>query len=305
MSTKLKIGYFKHWHQPPYKFVDFLREQGIEVQSIDFSQRGYLDEFDVAIIEQNGFNDYIENDELYIQNWVKNGGMMLFMHQDYQRWAPYFLPHEVGYTQLIYRYVPTINGYDCSADKSFTGDDTPYMSYMMPWIEKPGKRLFSEPEKITPDEMIDWKIDVNSFGIIRFKDKEDAAQRVRTTAQSCFLAPENFIILGSFMDPAVNNGALIMRAKYGRGMYFMNQLLFPEVLTPDAERCLNFWKKYVKNLFAYCLRFKNGETEDMPEVKKALPKKKNYKMATHMHSLDWYGAESAPGTINALMRYMN
>ena len=32
--------------------------------------------------------------------------------------------------------------------------------------------------------------------------------------------------------------------------------------------------------------------------------KKNYKLAIHMHSLDWYGADSQPGTINATMRYM-
>ena len=37
MSTTLKIGYFSHWLQPPYKFVNFLAEQGFEVEKIDFS----------------------------------------------------------------------------------------------------------------------------------------------------------------------------------------------------------------------------------------------------------------------------
>ncbi len=35
----LKIGYFEHWHQPPYRFVDFLRAEGIEVEKIDYSQK--------------------------------------------------------------------------------------------------------------------------------------------------------------------------------------------------------------------------------------------------------------------------
>ncbi len=305
MDKELKIGYFAHWSQPPYKFVEFLQEQGIEAEKIDYSQKGYLEKFDLVIIEQNGFNDYIENDELYIQDWVKRGGMMLFMHQDFQRWAPYFLPKEVGYTQLIYRYTNTIKGLARTKD-SFTKDYTPYMSYLMPWIEKPGKRLFSEPEVITPDEMLDWRLDINTFGDSPIKKDGEASQLVRTAAQSCFLANPNWEVLGSFMDPAVKDGALILKANYGKGMYFLNQILFPELLAEHSERCINFWKKYVKNLIAYFKRFKNGESEDMPETAaKELPIKKNYKLSTHMHSLDWYGTDAQPGTINALMRYMN
>ena len=165
MAQTLKIGYFEHWFQPPYKFVDFLKEQGIEIEKIDFSQKNYLEGLDVAIVEQHGFNDYIENDEEYIRDWVSRGGIFMFMHQDYMRWAPYFLPAELGHVQLIHRYIPTINA--CWADKTFTYDETPYMTYMMPWIEKPGKKLFAEPETITPDEMIDWKIQANTFGVLR------------------------------------------------------------------------------------------------------------------------------------------
>lgn len=305
MSQKLKIGYFEHWFQPPYKFVDFLKEQGVELEKINYSVKNYLDKYDLVIIEQNGFNDYIENDEPYIQSWVKNGGIMMIMHQDYQRWAPYFLPRELGHTQLIHRYVKTINGFECAADPTFTQDDTPYMAYLMPWIEKPGKKLFSVPEKITPDEMLNWKLDVNTFGIIRFLENQPPSERVRTTALSCFLSNPKWEVLGSFMDCGVKDGALILRGNYGKGMYFLNQILFPEILSDDAQRCLNFWKKYTQNLIAYFERFKNGESEDMPDEKLTLPIKRNYKMSAHMHSLDWYGADSHPGTINAIMRYMN
>lgn len=305
MSQNIRIGYFEHWHQPPYKFVDFLKEQGVEFSKIDYSQKGYLEDFDVAIIEQNGFNDYIENDDPYIQDWVKRGGILFFMHQSYQRWAPYFLPAEVGYTQLIHRYVPTINGFSCAADPTFTNDDSPYMIYMMPWIEACGKRLFSEPEVITPDEMLHWKVTADSFGITHGTNHSTAI-KVRSAAQSCFLAPDNWEIIGSYMDPGVKDGALILRSTYGKGMYFLNQILFPETKDEDAERSFSFWKKYIRNLLAYFERFKNGESEVLPEsAPKTLPIKKNYKMPIHMHSLDWYGADSAPGTIHAIMRYMN
>lgn len=299
----IKMGYFEHWFRPPYTFASFLEEQGIQIEKIDYTQKDYLQKYDVVLIEQNGFNDYIENDEPYIQQWVKNGGIMLIMHQDYQRWAPYFLPKELGHTMLVNRYMQTIG--PCTPDSSFTGDKTNYMTYLMPWIEEPGKKLFSVPEKITPDEMLYWKLDVNTFGILRPWEGRSASERVRTAALSCFLADPDWEVLGSYMDCAVRKGALILRAKYGKGMYFLNQILFPEIISEDAERCMNFWKKYIKNLLAYFERFKNGESEEMPEEKKSLPIKRNYKLSAHMHSLDWYGADSHPGTINAMMRYMN
>ena len=292
----MRFGYFKHWHQPEFPCQEFMKEQGFDVKQIDYSQPKYLEDFDVAIVEQNGFNDYIENDEEYIAGWVKRGGILLFMHQDYQRWAPYFLPQEVGYTQLIHRHIPTIG------DATKYGDE-PYYIYMMPWIEKEGKGLFNVPEKITPDEMIDWRVCSNTFRIIR-QYASTPAEMLRTAAQSCYLANGNWEILGSYMDPGVRDGALILRAKYGKGMFFLNQLLFPEKRPAEGDRCLAFWKKYLKNLQAYFERFKNGEPEPVIEEKKELPVKKNYKLNIHMHSLDWYGCDSAPGTINAMMRYL-
>lgn len=304
MSQHLKVGYFEHWTQPKYKFTDFVKEEGWKIEKIDFSQKGYLEKYDVVFVEQNGFNDYIENDEPYIQDWVKRGGIFVIMHQSYERWAPYFFPRELGHTALIYRYVRTIDGFNCCADPSYTNDCTPYMEYMMPWIEDSGKRLFSEPENITPDMMLDWNIHVNTFGTSHFKEERNG-NLVRTAAQCCFMSDSPWEIIGSFKDCVIKNGSLILKGAYGKGMYFLNQLLFPEILNDDAKRCLDFWKKYLKNLFAYFERFKNGEPENVPDIKKELPVKRNYKMSTHMHSLDWYGADSHPGTINAMMRFMN
>ena len=59
MAQKLRIGYFKHWFQPPYSFVSFLEEQGIAIEKIENSLKGYLEKYDVAIVEQHGFNDFV------------------------------------------------------------------------------------------------------------------------------------------------------------------------------------------------------------------------------------------------------
>ena len=74
----MKIGYFKHWFQPPYPFVKFLEAEGYDVEQIDYSLPGYLEKYDVALVEQNGFNDYIENDEPYIADWVQRRGANVY-----------------------------------------------------------------------------------------------------------------------------------------------------------------------------------------------------------------------------------
>ena len=284
----MRIGYFEHWCRPTWSFIEFLKAEGYDIEKIDYSKRGYLENYDIALVEQNGFNDFIENDELYIREWVARGGIFFFMHQNYERWAPYFLPHELGQTTLINRYIDTV----------FIG--RPYKCYMMPWMEE--KSLFNYPEKITHDELIDWNIQVNSFRIV--KENNAPVEKVATAALSCFVANGNWEVLGSYMDPMVKDGALVLQAKYGKGLYFLNQILVPEVLDDGAERCLAFWKKYMRNLMAHFENFKNGITP--PEVKtpEFPADKRNYKLTVHMHSLDWYGADSAPGTINAMMRYM-
>lgn len=291
----MRIGYFAHWTRPRWSFIEFMEQEGYDIEKIDYSKKNYLEKYDIALIEQNGFNDYIENDELYIRDWVSRGGILMFMHQDYQRWAPYFLPHEeLGYTQLIHRYVPTVH---------LSGRQ--YHCYMMPWIEDAGKALFNYPEKITPDEMIGWNICGNTFRLWKPVNGGDTAETLSTAAQSCYLLNPAWEILGSYMDPAVRDGALIACGKVGKGMYFLNQILVPEVLDEGAERCLNFWKKYLRNLMAYFEAFKSGKTLPVPPKGELDPTKRNYKLTIHMHSLDWYGCDSAPGTINAMMRYMD
>ena len=59
----IKVGYLAHWIRPEYNISDFINEQGYELTKIDHSQKYYLEDYDVVLIEQNGFNDYIENDE--------------------------------------------------------------------------------------------------------------------------------------------------------------------------------------------------------------------------------------------------
>ena len=291
----LRIGYFEHWTQPPCKVITFMqKELGLSVTKINYKQPHYLENFDVVIIEQNGFNDYIENDETYFRDFIKCGGICWFMHQDYRRWAPYFIPEKLRHTNLIHRYITTIGS-----------KNSVYKCYMMPTVENAGRRLFSEPNKILPEEMIYWEIRANSFGIV--PTETGKTETVKSSALSCVLVSDTgkWEILGSYLDPGVKDGALILQAKYGKGLYFWNQILFPEELDENSPRILAFWKKYIENTLAHFSRFKAGDTGTLPPLKQKLAQKRNYKMAIHLHSLEWYGADNSLGTIQAMMRYKN
>ena len=277
----MKIGYFEHWTRPAWSFYDLMECIGLESEKIDCSKPDYLEKFDAIFIEQGGFNDFIENDSPYIQDWVKRGGICCFMHQNYERYAPGFLPEDLGNTMLIHRHIPTI--WD-------------FKIYMMPSPEAAGTGLFATPNKITPEEMVYWEVPMSS------------GETLKTAATACYLSNSNWKILGSYADPGVTSAskaALIMEAAYGKGLYFFNQILMPEVKPDNSDRCFSFWRKYMPNLLSRFERFKANLPEPAPAVKKAMPVKRNYKTALHMHCLDWYGADSQPGTMLAAMRYYN
>ena len=292
----MKIGYFQHWFQAAFTLPEFLKKQGYDVEKIDYSQSGYLEKYDVVLIEQNGFNDFIENDQDYFWEYVERGGVALFMHQDHCRWAPDFLPDAAGFSPLVLRHLPTI---PAQLHKS----DPPFKTYMIPGIEPAGEALFHYPNKIAPEEMLNWEIDVNSFSVLGMNP---APTRVRTAALSCYFPAAPMQVLGSYADPATRDAALLMQYRHGRGLAFFHQLLFPETERSENARCLKFYVRYFENLFAYFERVKAGKPEPPVPAAGTLPAGKgSYALTIHMHSLDWYGADASIPGLKALMRNEN
>lgn len=288
MNTTLRIGVWPHWNQPAYKIASRLKEHfHLDVKEINFKKTGYLKGLDVVIIEQNGYDDYIENEQVRLQEFVRNGGICWIMHQEHERWTPHFLPNELAYPILIHRYFETTAG---------------HWEYIMPWIEEPGRFLFQAQNRISPDEMVYWEMPTNSFDQHRPRKK---IEMIKSTALSCIINPKAWEVLGSYRDCAVRDGALIIQARYGKGLFLWNQILFPEIRLKDSHPALAFWDRYIENVLNYFESFKKNRTIPGGTKKRSagLPKKKNYKMITHIHSLGWWGAGSSPGTINAAMRY--
>ena len=291
---KLKIGFFPHWFQPAYRIITRMQENtGYNVREIDFRKPDYLEDFDVIIIEQNGFNDYIENDNKYINDFIRRGGICWIMHQDYRRWSSYFLPIESGHPILVNRYIETIRPSEKSEN---------FFSYMMAQIEADGEDLFAYPNQILPEEMIYWEIPGNSFDLIKMSEHTET---IKSSATSCIINCKKWTILGSYCDATIQDGALVSELKLGKGLFFWNQILFPEEITDTTDRIFSFWDKYIENVLYHFEVFRNQKIYPLMPPKKKSQRlcKQNYKTLIHLHSLDWYGADASLNTIRAAMRY--
>ena len=42
----MKIGYFEHWSRPHWNFTDFIKEEGYDIEKIDFSNKNYLEKYE-------------------------------------------------------------------------------------------------------------------------------------------------------------------------------------------------------------------------------------------------------------------
>lgn len=260
---------------------------GIPVRVADFKKMDYLKGLDALIIGQNGLSDFLEVDQMCLLEFVAQGGICWIMHQDHERWTPHFLPDHLAHPILVARHFETTPG---------------KKEYMMPWVEAAGGFLFDQPNRIGLEEMVYWEVDGNSFAQYHKKTPE----RIKSCATSCVINAKGWEILGSYKDAAIRDGALLLQAKYGKGLFFWNQILFPETRPARGDRVLAFWDKYLANALAYFEHFKKGEKSVVkPKAKnRSLPEKVNYKLINHIHCLDWWGAGSHPGTVNAAMKYM-
>lgn len=291
VSIFLSIGTWPHWHQPAYKLAMRMRELGMPVRDIDHTRPDYLADLDVMIIEQNGFNDYVEVYQEGVQEFVRSGGICWILHQDHERWTPNWLPDELADAILVPRY------YKIAKER---------WEYLLPEIRPLGRFLFRTPCRIDPEEMVYWEVRANGIHTYVKQDPE----LVRSAALSSIIHTRGWTILGGYRDSVIADGALIMEARYGKGLFFWTQLLFPEVKPPENDRPLAFWDKFSRNVLARFETFK--QSGFCPEVKTsfvkdcaALPPKINYRMITHIHSLDWWGAGASPNTLKAAMRYLN
>lgn len=286
--TGLRIGVWPHVFRPSYRLADRLRQHfGLSVREIDFKRSGYLDDLDVLVIEQSGLNDYVENNTAYMHEFVARGGVCWLQHQDHERWTPGFLPDPLATPYLVNRYFNTISAQ--------------HWSYLMPWPEgAAGHRLFDSPNRIDPASLTYWRIPGDSFGSQR---RPGPTRELRTTAVACAVNTGKWEILGGYRDAAVDRGALILQARHGQGLFFWSQILFPEENTPAAAEALAFWDLFCANLLhGFAARSWNTpHPAPEPAQPPAPAVKVNYRMAAHLHSLDWYGADASLGTMHAAL----
>ncbi len=291
----LRIGVWRHYFQPEYTLLTFLQENfPCQVGEIDFKTRDYLEDLDILLIEQNGLNDYVENNCEYMHNFVAAGKICYLQHQDFERWSTAFLPSALGCPYLVNRYLTTISAQ--------------HRSYLLPWFENPAHPIFSYPNQLDNSELVYWEIPGNSFAIQR---RPGPPEILRTAALSCVVNCPEWEILGSYRDAAVPEAALILEKAYGQGLFFWNQILFPETRLPDHHPICQFWQRYLTNTLEYLAKKIQGKAQKIElaaapkKSHKRFPQKKIYRLISHLHSLDWYGADASLGSINAAMKHFN
>ena len=211
------------------------------------------------------------------------------MHQDYERWVNRFFPFELNTPWLANRYLTTIS--------------PKHKSYLLPWLENPAHPLFATPNTLSSEEMLYWNVPGNSFAIQR---QPGSVEWLRSAAVSCVINPGKWEVLGSFRDAAVRDAALILQARFGKGLFLWNQILFPEARLPENDPVLRFWDRFLENALCY---FRQVLQQGVPVTPSRLPaarsllRRKNYRMISHVHSGDWYGADASLATIHAAMKY--
>ncbi len=297
MSSKhplsaLRIGVWRHYFQPNYTLATFLQENfPCQVREVDFKTRAYLDDVDILLIEQNGLNDYVENNCEYLHDFVAAGKICWLQHQDHERWSTAFLPDELGSPYLVNRYLTSI-----SAN---------HRTSLLPWFENPAHPLFASPNRLDNSELVYWDIPGNSFAIQRVPGPSES---IRSAAVSCVVNCPEWEVLGSYRDAAIPEAALILQKSYGQGLFFWNQILFPEEQLPLEHPALRFWQRYLENALSYFQARLKGNLPPVPvaaPLQKRLPHKNNYRVIAHLHSLDWYGADASLASINAAMKHFS
>lgn len=195
-----------------------------------------LSNIDILIITQDGLDDLVENNSETIQNFVSHGGICWILHQNSNRWTSHWLPQKLSEVSLSYRHI------ELSPSKR---------EYICPWIIKRQHPIFNYPNYLDEGDFIFWEVKINK-------------KLHRTTAFSAITKVHGWDVLAKFADQTCNNGAMIMQANLGKGLYLWTQMFSPEVVWKQhGERCRQTWERLLENILIYFVNFKEGNLFQM------------------------------------------
>lgn len=190
---------------------------------------GKLTNSDVVIIDEF-MPGYAEK----IPAFVKAGGMCWITHQKDEGSAKKILPEELSKVEIVEKY-KSVNGFE--------------MEYICPWITQRMHPLWHNPNYMDEGDFVFWDFESEN---VNYK-----------TAATHILFPqsEKWDIIAGFADYETSlkdKAAMIMSARYGKGLYFWTQIMSPDSSSGKNKFAIEGWKLLVDNAFNY---FENFELE--------------------------------------------
>ena len=192
---------------------------------------------DVIVLAQGALSQkFLSEEGQKIKNFVKDGGICWIMHQN-QCERNSCLPQHLGNVNLENRYSPT--------------DLAPAVKgYICPWILQRDHPIWHKPHYIDESSFVFWEVDIKG-------------KRYRTSATHIITPQHRWNIIAAFTDNKIrlrDKAAVIMEAKYGKGLYFWTQVFSPQVVW-NKEKSFEkrAWGLFLENILTYFADYKKGE----------------------------------------------
>lgn len=176
-----------------------------------------------------------------VPDFVKNGGICWVLHQEREGWDASWLPECLRKNLRIdIKYLSKMISFRSNGVKS--------PAYVGPWLMERDHQIFHKPYFFDETDFAEWDIKTNGISL-------------KTTAVNAITRHYGWEKIAGYEDvrTPLKDGALVMQARHGKGMYFWTQMLSPGLVWHmEGSREKETWSKFAKNIFQYFQDFKSG-----------------------------------------------
>ncbi len=195
-----------------------------------------LKEINVLVLADGvvGRDDAITSSAKKIQEFVRQGGICWILSQKHDAWTSKWLPERLKNLKLTHQY-----GLRC------VGSKAPH--YLCPWLVERHHAVFNHPNHLDESDFSFWALTVDNVPCF-------------TSAFSAITSVSGWDVLGRYADPSCADGALILQAPDGKGLYLWTQIFSPQIVWQQPNKRLRqTWEKLLENVLTYFVSLRRGE----------------------------------------------
>lgn len=161
--------------------------------------------------------------------FVERGGICWITHTSSKNWEARWLPEHLQHLRLLKRSLDDLGI-----------DWVPFSLHLIPWLSQRTHPLWHKPHYLDEADFVTWKV----------HGKEDRWGRA---ADEVVTDWSGWRVLARYRDRKLKDGALILEAPWGRGLFFWSQILWP-----DGRRLSGEHRRFFENLWDYFHDFRSG-----------------------------------------------